>query len=88
MLTEGAEVTIPSQDVDTVVTEYGIASLKGLSIKDRMQALIRIAHPDFRDWIREEANRLGIDYNTYCRRLQRKVKQFRSFLKDIGYLEG
>ena len=35
----------------------------------------------------DEADRLGIDYNTYCRRLQRKVKQFRSFLKGIGYLE-
>ena len=59
-LTEGAEITIPGQDVDTVVTEYGSARLRGLSVKDRMEALIRIAHPDFRDWIREEAERLQI----------------------------
>lgn len=60
MLTEGAEVTIPGQDVDTVVTEYGSARLRGLSVKDRMKALVNIAHPDFRPWIEEEAARLGI----------------------------
>ena len=60
MLSEGAEVTIPGQDVDTVVTENGIARLRGLSVKQRMEALIQIAHPDFQDWIREEANRLKI----------------------------
>ncbi|MEW5956568.1 MAG: acetyl-CoA hydrolase/transferase C-terminal domain-containing protein [Chloroflexota bacterium] len=60
MLAEGAEITIPGQDVDTIVTEYGVAELKGKSVKDRMAALIRIAHPNFRGWIREEAERLGI----------------------------
>ena len=60
MLAEGAEVTIPGQDVDTVVTEYGSARLRGLSVKDRMKALIDIAHPDFREWIEEEAARLKI----------------------------
>jgi acyl-CoA hydrolase len=59
-LAEGAEVTIPGQDVDTIVTEHGIAQLRGLCVKDRMKALIDIAHPDFRDWIREEADRLQI----------------------------
>jgi len=59
-LAEGAEITIPGQDVDTVVTEYGSARLRGLSVKDRMKALIGIAHPDFRSWIEDEAARLGI----------------------------
>ena len=59
-LAPGAGVTVPSQDVDTIVTEYGSAQLRGLSVKKRMDALIRIAHPDFRDSIREEAHRLGI----------------------------
>ena len=59
-LAEGAEITIPGQDVDTVVTEYGSARLRGLSVKDRMKALIGIAHPGFREWIREEADRLQI----------------------------
>jgi acyl-CoA hydrolase len=59
-LAEGAEITVPSQEIDTVVTEYGIAELTGRPVKDRMEALIKIAHPDFRDWIREEADRLKI----------------------------
>ena len=60
MLAEGAEITIPGQDVDTVVTEYGSARLRGLSVKERMNALINISHPDFRSWIEEEATRLNI----------------------------
>jgi len=59
-LAPGAGVTVPSQDVDTIITEYGVAELRGLCVKDRMAALVKIAHPDFRDWIKEEANRLGI----------------------------
>ncbi len=60
VLSEGAEVTIPSQEVDTVVTEFGIADLKGLCIRDRALALIGIAHPDFKDQLKEEVKRLGI----------------------------
>jgi len=60
MLSEGAGVTVPSQDVDTVVTEFGVAELKGRCVKNRMEALIRVAHPDSRAWIREEAERLNI----------------------------
>ncbi len=59
-LAEGAEITIPGQDVDTIVTEYGSARLRGLSVKDRMNALVNIAHPDFRLWIADEASRLSI----------------------------
>jgi acyl-CoA hydrolase len=63
-LAPGAGVTIPSQDVDTIITEYGVAELRGRCVKDRMEALVRIAHPKFRDWIRDEAHRLGIVPNT------------------------
>ncbi len=59
-LAPGAGVTVPSQDVDTIITEFGVAELRGLCVKDRMEALIKIAHPNFRDWIRDEAHRLGI----------------------------
>lgn len=59
-LAPGSGVTVPSQDVDTIVTEYGSAELRGLSVRERMEALIRIAHPDFRESIREESHRLGI----------------------------
>jgi acyl-CoA hydrolase len=59
-LAPGSGVTVPSQDVDTIVTEFGSAELRGLCVRDRMEALIRIAHPDFRESIREESHRLGI----------------------------
>lgn len=60
MLAQGAGVTIPSQDVDTVVTEFGVAELRGKSVRARTEALIKIAHPDFRAWLRDEVERLGI----------------------------
>ena len=37
-LAHGAEVTIPGQDVDTIVTEYGIARLRGLNVKERVSS--------------------------------------------------
>jgi len=63
-LAPGAGVTVPSQDVDTIITEYGVAELRGRCVKDRMAALVRIAHPNFREWIQEEAHRLGIVPNS------------------------
>ncbi|KGN82972.1 acetyl-CoA hydrolase/transferase family protein [Porphyromonas cangingivalis] len=49
MIAEGASVTTLRNDVDYVVTEYGIARLKGRSLRQRAEALISIAHPDFRE---------------------------------------
>ena len=48
ILDEGAAVTTSRNDVDYIVTEYGIAHLKGKTLKQRSKALIQIAHPDFR----------------------------------------
>jgi acyl-CoA hydrolase len=48
-LTPGNIVTTPRTDVMYVVTEYGIANLKGLSVPERALALIGLAHPDFRE---------------------------------------
>ncbi len=48
VLDNGAIVTTSRCDVDYVVTEYGIAQLKGKCIRERAKALIAIAHPDFR----------------------------------------
>lgn len=48
LLDEGAAVTTSRNDVDYVVTEYGAAKLKGKSLRRRAEALIEIAHPDFR----------------------------------------
>ncbi|GJD07578.1 4-hydroxybutyrate coenzyme A transferase [Galdieria sulphuraria] len=43
-----------------VVTEYGIAELKGKSIRERAKALINIAHPDFREQLEQEAKRRSL----------------------------
>ena len=48
-LTEGSAVTTSRNDVHYVVTEYGIANLKGKTLRQRAETLIAIAHPDFRD---------------------------------------
>ncbi|MGB5822621.1 MAG: acetyl-CoA hydrolase/transferase C-terminal domain-containing protein [Proteocatella sp.] len=48
VLDEGAAVTTLRTDVDYVVTEYGIAALKGRTLRERARALINITHPDFR----------------------------------------
>ncbi|MGH8595026.1 MAG: acetyl-CoA hydrolase/transferase family protein [Gammaproteobacteria bacterium] len=48
-LSTGAPVTTPRYAVDCIVTEYGVANLRGKDLWDRAEALIAIAHPDFRD---------------------------------------
>jgi 4-hydroxybutyrate CoA-transferase len=39
----------------TVVTEYGVAELHGRSVRERVKALIAIAHPDFREDLERQA---------------------------------
>ena len=58
-LKPGAKVSISRNDVDTVVTEYGIAHLKGYSVSQRAQSLIRIAHPNFREQLKAQAQKEG-----------------------------
>jgi len=57
-LPPGTVVTVPRTFVDYVVTEHGVANLQGLSQRERAQALIELAHPDFRDELRAAARRL------------------------------
>lgn len=52
-LDRGATVTTSRTDVHYVVTEYGIADLRGKSLRQRAEALIAIAHPDFREALRQ-----------------------------------
>jgi len=59
MLTQGAVVTTPRQDVHYLVSEHGVALLKGKSVPERAKAIIALAHPKFRDWLTEEARKLG-----------------------------
>ena len=54
-LKPGAVVSIPRNYVDYVVTEYGIAHLRGRSVKERALQLISIAHPDVREELRRYA---------------------------------
>ena len=58
-LTPGSVVSTSKNDVDRIVTEYGVAELRGKSIAQRTRALINIAHPKFRDELTYEAKRLG-----------------------------
>ena len=54
---EGEIVTIPRFWADTIVTEYGIAELAGRNHRERAEALIAIAHPDFRAELRADATK-------------------------------
>lgn len=54
-LKQGAGVTTTRAHVHYVVTEYGVTDLFGKNLKQRAQALIQIAHPDFREELEQEA---------------------------------
>ena len=60
MLTPGSFITVPRQDVDYIVTEFGIAHLKGKSVRDRVLSLVNIAHPNFKDFLLNEAKKLNL----------------------------
>jgi acyl-CoA hydrolase len=55
----GAPVTTMKNTVDHVVTEFGIAELRGRSISERARALISIAHPKFREQLERDARTFG-----------------------------
>lgn len=59
LLTEGSGVTTTRNDVHFIVTEYGVASLYGKTIRQRARELINIAHPNFRDELTHAALKLG-----------------------------
>ena len=60
ILTPGAIVTTSKNDVDYIVTEFGVAHLRGESLASRAKQLIAIAHPNFRDELTFEARKRGI----------------------------
>ena len=57
-LAAGAVVTTPRHQLDLVVTEYGVASLRGRTVHERAVALADVAHPDFRDELLAHADTL------------------------------
>ena len=59
-LSPGATVTVPRSITSYVVTEYGLVNLKGKSTWQRSADLISIAHPDFRDELIQEAQKMKI----------------------------
>jgi len=61
-LQPGAGVVTTRGDVHYVVTEYGIAYLHGKTIRQRALALINISHPQFRQWLLDEAKKLNYLY--------------------------
>ena len=58
-LTPGSVVTPLKNTVDKIVTEWGVAELRGASLAQRADRLIAIAHPDHRDRLTFEAPELG-----------------------------
>ena len=58
-LKPGAGVSLSRNDVDYIVTEYGCVQLKGRSIRERVELLISVSHPKFRDKLRREAKEIG-----------------------------
>lgn len=59
-LPPGQAVTTPRTDVMFVVTEYGLADLHNKPVRERVEAMIGIAHPDFRERLRREAGEAGL----------------------------
>lgn len=59
-LDRGAAVTTSRNDVHYIVTEYGLADLRGKSLSERAKALIGISHPEFREKLMREAREKGL----------------------------
>lgn len=59
-LAPGSVVTTGKNDVDNIVTEYGVARLHGASISERAKRLIAVAHPNFREELMFDAKKNGI----------------------------
>ncbi|CCV65947.1 MAG: acetyl-CoA hydrolase/transferase C-terminal domain-containing protein [Paracholeplasma sp.] len=64
-LKTGAAVTLSRNDVDYVVTEYGMVSLRGTNIRERALLLISIAHPKFREQLLKEAIEVGYLHESF-----------------------
>jgi 4-hydroxybutyrate CoA-transferase len=71
-LEQGASVTTSRNDVHYVVTEYGIADMRFKTLRERADALISIAHPDFRAELRKEMNRRHPGFERYNLRTAQK----------------
>ena len=62
LLSPGAGVVTTRHMVQHVVTEYGVADLRGTSIRERVEKLIAVSHPKFREQLTKEAYEIGLVY--------------------------
>jgi hypothetical protein len=81
-LPPGSAVTVPRHFVDTIVTEWGAAEIKELDAIGRAQALVEVAHPDFRSGLMRQAKALGLwehrpGFDSFKRR---------AMFNNLGYL--
>jgi len=60
VLSPGTHLTTSKNDINYVVTEYGVAQLRGKSAKHRALEMISITHPDFRPALREAAKQMRL----------------------------
>jgi len=59
-ISPGGIVTTPRSCADYVITEWGVAQIKGQSVRHRVQNIIKVAHPDFRDELEFEARQRNL----------------------------
>ena len=59
-LSPGSVVTTSKNTVDKIVTEFGVAEMRGRTLRERAQALIAIAHPNFRDELTQAAREMAL----------------------------
>ncbi len=59
-LKAGAAVSLSRNDIDFLATEYGVVALRGTNIRDRVEKIISVAHPMFREQLRADAKKLGL----------------------------
>ena len=59
-LPRGSKVTLGRNDIEYIVTEHGVAHLKGKSVRQRVEEMINIAYPDFRDELRARAKEIQL----------------------------
>ncbi len=59
-LKPGAAVSLSRNDIEYLVTEYGVVNLKGRTVRERVELIISIAHPKFREQLMQEAREAGL----------------------------
>ena len=59
-LKPGAAVSLSRNDIEYLVTEYGVVNLKGKTVKERVKLIVSIAHPKFREQLMQEAQNAGL----------------------------